>query len=159
RPERDAAHQSHAGAARCRRSRNDRGAGRTVHLVHRRERVVPSSQRSMAGCGGCRRGRAVRGGDRPPRPCAREPTIMTAMKRVSSALTLLVAAAALTIRAQNARPKPFTVVEATIPELRAAMEQKRVTSRQIVQQYLMRVATYEDRLHAAITVNPKALEL
>ena len=84
---------------------------------------------------------------------------MTAMKRVSVVLTLLVAAAALTIRAQNGRPRPFTVVEATIPELRAAMEQKRVTSRQIVQQYLMRIATYEDRLHAAITVNPRALEL
>jgi hypothetical protein len=31
--------------------------------------------------------------------------------------------------------KPFTVVEATIPELRAAMEQKRTTSREIVRLY------------------------
>ena len=38
------------------------------------------------------------------------------------------------------------------------MEQGRLTSREIVQQYLTRIATYEDRLHAAITVNPKALE-
>ena len=29
---------------------------------------------------------------------------------------------------------PFTVVEATIPEMRAALEQKRVTSRELVQQ-------------------------
>ena len=35
----------------------------------------------------------------------------------------------------------------------------RVTSRQIVQQYLLRIALYEHKLHAAITVNPKALEL
>jgi amidase len=55
--------------------------------------------------------------------------------------------------------KPFTVVEATIPEMRAAMEQHRTTSREIVRQYLQRIATYEDLLHAAITVNPKALEL
>src|SRR5262245_9727464 len=54
---------------------------------------------------------------------------------------------------------PFTVVEATIPELRAAMEQGRVTSKEIVRQYLIRLATYEDRLRAAITVNPKALEI
>src|SRR5258705_5074793 len=54
--------------------------------------------------------------------------------------------------------KPFTVVEATIPEMRAALEQGRVTSRQLVQQYLTRIAMYEDKLHAAITVNRHALE-
>ena len=59
----------------------------------------------------------------------------------------------------SSQRKPFTVVEASIPEMRAALEQHRVTSHQIVQQYLARIATYEDRLHAAITVNPKALEL
>jgi amidase len=61
--------------------------------------------------------------------------------------------------ARPASNKPFTVVEATIPEMQASMAQHRITSRQIVQQYLMRIATYENRLHAAITVNPKALEL
>ena len=55
--------------------------------------------------------------------------------------------------------KPFTVVEATIPEMRLAMEQGRVTSREIVRQYLERIGMYEDKLHAAITVNPKALEI
>jgi amidase len=55
--------------------------------------------------------------------------------------------------------KPFTVVETTIGEMRTAMEQGRATSHQIVQQYLMRIATYEDRLHAAMTVNPKAMAL
>ena len=84
---------------------------------------------------------------------------MTAMKRASIALPFAVLAATLTLVAQNHRPTPFTVVEATIPDLRTAMEQKRVTSRQIVEQYLGRIAMYEDRLHAAITVNPRALEL
>jgi len=54
--------------------------------------------------------------------------------------------------------KPFSVVEASIPEMQAAMKQGRVTSRQLVTQYLTRIALYEDKLHAAITVNPKALE-
>ncbi|HZR24542.1 MAG TPA: amidase family protein [Vicinamibacterales bacterium] len=81
------------------------------------------------------------------------------MTRVAIALFCAVTAATLTIGAQTTRPKPFSVVEATIPEMRTAMEQKRVTSRQIVEQYLQRIAMYEDRLHAAITVNPKALEL
>src|SRR5438045_207584 len=38
------------------------------------------------------------------------------------------------------------------------MKSGRTTSHAIVQQYLTRIATYEDLLHAAITVNPKALE-
>jgi amidase len=54
-------------------------------------------------------------------------------------------------------PPAFSVVEASIPEMRAALEQKRTTSREIVLQYLARIALYEDRLHAVITVNPNAL--
>ena len=53
--------------------------------------------------------------------------------------------------------KPFTVVEATMAEMRTAMEQKRVTSHQIVAEYLMRIASYEDTLHAAMAVNRNAL--
>jgi len=77
----------------------------------------------------------------------------------------LVAAALTSLSAQTkkaaapAARKPFTVVEATIPEMRTAMEQGRVTSRELVRQYLIRIATYEDRLHAAITVNPDALRI
>jgi len=55
-------------------------------------------------------------------------------------------------------PASFRVVEATIPEMRMAMEQKRLTSRELVSQYLIRLATYEDVLHAALAVNPRALE-
>jgi amidase len=81
-----------------------------------------------------------------------------------AALVALLAAAPLllaqTRRAAKPGPaaKPFSVVEATIPEMRAAMEQGRVTSREIVQQYLTRIALYEDRLNAAIVVNSDALK-
>lgn len=54
---------------------------------------------------------------------------------------------------------PVSVVEASIADLRTALEQGRTTSRAIVQQYLTRIATYEDRLNAVVTVNPKALEV
>jgi len=52
----------------------------------------------------------------------------------------------------------LTVVEATIVDMRTAMEQKRVTSRELVTQYLTRIATYENKIHAVITVNPRALQ-
>jgi amidase len=42
--------------------------------------------------------------------------------------------------------------------MQAAMEQHRITSREIVLQYLLRIATYENKLHAIITVNPRAVE-
>jgi amidase len=57
-----------------------------------------------------------------------------------------------------AQKKSFDVYEATIPQMRAALEQKRVTSRELVTQYLIRIATYEHTLHAAIAINPNALK-
>ena len=73
-----------------------------------------------------------------------------------SALALLAPAVfGLVMSAQN---PAFSVVEATIPQMQSAMAQGRVTSREIVQQYLVRIATYEDKLNAVITVNPRALE-
>jgi amidase len=62
------------------------------------------------------------------------------------------------LQVPRAQPERFTVVEATIPAMRDAMEQGRVTSRELVLQYLTRIATYEDKLHAAITVNRDALQ-
>jgi amidase len=59
----------------------------------------------------------------------------------------------------SSRTAPFTVVETSIADLRRALEQKRTTSHEIVQQYLLRIATYEDRLNAIITVNPRALAI
>src|SRR5436309_15765896 len=70
----------------------------------------------------------------------------------------LISAQAKHRAAPPAAATAFSVVEATIPDMRAAMEQGRVTSRELVRQYLARIAMYEDKLHAAITVNPHALE-
>ena len=52
----------------------------------------------------------------------------------------------------------FDVVEATIPEMQAAMEAGDVTSRQLVEAYLARIDRYEARLNAAITINHAALQ-
>lgn len=52
---------------------------------------------------------------------------------------------------------PFTVVEASIADMQAAMREGRTTSRAIVAEYLTRLGLYEDRLNAAVAVNPNAL--
>jgi amidase len=86
---------------------------------------------------------------------------MSLMKRPLAVLaiaTLSIFTQARCTAAPTARTS-FTVVEATIPEMRTAMEQGRLTSHELVQQYLIRIATYEDTLHAAITVNPDALKI
>src|SRR2546422_6940185 len=75
---------------------------------------------------------------------------------VRSVISLLILAVA-GIRWQAQAPA-FSVVEASIPEMQAAMKEGRITSREIVRQYLTRIALYEDKLNAVITVNPKALE-
>jgi amidase len=83
-----------------------------------------------------------------------------AIKRSSVLLLLFsfaAAAAAAGPRAGTAQA-PFNVVEATIREMQAAMTQGRVTSRELVLQSLARIAFYEDKLHAAITVNREALK-
>ncbi len=51
----------------------------------------------------------------------------------------------------------FNVVEATIPQMQAAMEEGRVTSRQLVEAHLLRIALYEERVNAVISVNEHAL--
>src|SRR6267154_2530869 len=56
------------------------------------------------------------------------------------------------------KQQPFSVVEATIPEMQAAMKQGRVTSRELVEQYLVRIARFNRRLNGVITVNPRALQ-
>lgn len=77
--------------------------------------------------------------------------------------TAALLAAANTIDAQRRPaappPSPVTVVEASIADLRAAMEQKRTTAREVVLQSLARIAAYEDRINAIVTVNPRALQI
>src|SRR5690242_15377154 len=72
---------------------------------------------------------------------------------------LVIAAALIVAPALSAQTKSFSVVETSISDMRAALEQKRTTSRDIVTQYLNRIAMYEDKLHAVITVNPRALAI
>ena len=69
-------------------------------------------------------------------------------------VALILAVTPLTVRAEK---KPFSVVEASIADMQKAMREKRVTSRELVQQYLTRIALYDDKLHATISVNPNAL--
>ncbi|HEY2381599.1 MAG TPA: amidase family protein [Terriglobia bacterium] len=76
------------------------------------------------------------------------------MKRFLT-FVLLLSLSALAARAQK---RSFSVIEATIPDMQRAMKEKRVTSREIVQQYLARIAAYDDKLRATITVNPNALK-
>src|SRR5207302_1717454 len=80
--------------------------------------------------------------------------IAPAMKRT---LTVVLLSLALAAHAKD-QPKPFSVVEASIPEMQAALKAGRITSHDLVQQYLTRIASYEDKINATITVNPKALD-
>src|SRR5947207_4999041 len=56
-----------------------------------------------------------------------------------------------------AAQSPFTVVEAGIADMQSAMAGGRVTARELVQQYLTRIAIYDKKLNAVLTVNPNAL--
>lgn len=80
---------------------------------------------------------------------------MIRMKR--RPLSLLLALAILPALLAQAK-RPFNVVEATIPQMRTALEQKQITSHQLVMLYLARIALYENKLHAVITVNPHVLQ-
>src|SRR4029078_12779588 len=70
---------------------------------------------------------------------------------------LAASALALALTPAVARAPGFSVVEASISDMQAALTRHRVTSRERVKQYLQRMATYEDKFHAALTINPNAL--
>ncbi len=58
--------------------------------------------------------------------------------------------------------KPFVLPEATITEIQLAMEQGKLTSKQLVQMYLDRISKYDDQgisLQAVLTINPEALKI
>ena len=84
------------------------------------------------------------------------------MKYPAAVLFLASALAACNSVPYNEAPPPdhpqFSVVEATIPDMQKAMREGRTSSRRMVEQYLQRIALYEDKLNAVIAVNPKALE-
>jgi len=93
------------------------------------------------------------------------------MKRTLIGSCLGILAAALVARGEvpqklkgrppaTARPSAtsFRIVEAGIPEMRAAMAAGRLTSHALVSQYLIRLALHDHRLHAVLAVNPHALD-
>ena len=64
----------------------------------------------------------------------------------------------LQAQSPSSDPRPgFSVVEASIADIRRALDQGRTTSRAITGQYLARLAQYNETLHAAITISPTAL--
>ena len=88
---------------------------------------------------------------------------MKSVQRIAAALGVPVLfsiiAAAQTVPPAPPADKPggFSVVEASIADMQKAMAGGRVTSRELVLQYLARIATYEPVLHAVLAVNPSAL--
>ena len=71
----------------------------------------------------------------------------------------VIAATALgVVESRSPQTGRFSVVEATIPEMQKAMQERRVTSRELVTQYLTRIALYDKRINAALAINPRALE-
>ena len=92
------------------------------------------------------------------------------MKRIARTCSLAALAAAValslvsTLPVAAQKPKPaapsrpvFDVVEATIPQMQAALTEGRVTSRELVLYHLARIATHEDAINAVITVSRTAL--
>ncbi len=75
------------------------------------------------------------------------------------ACVLLVAALVTSCAPSVDRTARFDVVETSIPEMQQALAEGRVTSRELVEAYLVRIATYEEVVNATIDVNPRALEI
>ena len=80
------------------------------------------------------------------------------MFRLALAVLLFAVACSPAPATRPSSTEPFNVVEASIADMRRAMEEGRTSSRAIVQQYLTRIALYEDRFNATLHVNPNALK-
>ena len=85
-------------------------------------------------------------------------TFASVVKRRAATVVVVALAAVAAFAAAPSTPPRFSVVEASIGDMQRALQQHRVTSRELVQQSLTRIALYEDRLNAIIYVNPRALE-
>jgi amidase len=82
---------------------------------------------------------------------------MTMFKNRPDLLLIAVLLGAL-LSSCTSSQESFDVVEATIPEMQRAMEEGRVTSRALVEAHLLRIALYEERVNAVISINANALE-
>ena len=81
------------------------------------------------------------------------------MRFWSGCKVMMLGAAALALTGAAPAP-PFDVVEASIADIDAALASGRVTSRQLVEAYLARIAAYDQAgpaLNAIVTLNPAAL--
>jgi amidase len=78
-------------------------------------------------------------------------------RAIAVAVALLVTGWASDASEVEAPKSAFSVVEADIPAMQAAMASGRATSRQLVEQYLERIARYGDSLHGVMALNPHAL--
>ncbi|HSF19768.1 MAG TPA: amidase family protein [Vicinamibacteria bacterium] len=88
---------------------------------------------------------------------------MNATKRITEAgaALLTVVGIALAEPAQSSSSQTFTLLEATIGDVHAAMRSGRITCRELVQSYLDRIEAYDKQgpnLNAVQTLNPRALE-
>jgi amidase len=54
-------------------------------------------------------------------------------------------------------PRSFELMEASIPQLVAALESRQINSKLLVKLYLDRIAAFEGTLNAVITLNPRAI--
>ncbi len=93
----------------------------------------------------------------PPHPTSARPC-PARHRAAHGALLPLLAAMAAGCASDAPGGERFDPVEATIPEMQQAMEEGRITSRELVEAHLLRIALYEDRVNAVIDVNDHALE-
>jgi amidase len=84
--------------------------------------------------------------------------VFRSLRPVALVLTVMVSASCAGPSAPPPAAAPFSVIEASIPDMQVAMRDGRTTSRALVTQYLTRIGLYEDALNVAISVNPRALD-
>src|ERR1700676_3327865 len=90
--------------------------------------------------------------------------MMKVTKKVSVAVLTIAIAIAICVTPSVAQKagasfKPFNVVEATIPEIHAAMKAGTLTAHQLIQDYLDRIAAYDKNgpdLNCIIILNSEA---
>ena len=77
---------------------------------------------------------------------------------IAASVAMIGSGAAFTATAQTA-PNRFELVETTVPQIRQALQSRLMSSEELVQMYLARIAAYDDAgplLNSYLTVNPRA---
>ncbi|NJD17774.1 MAG: amidase [Gemmatimonadetes bacterium] len=84
---------------------------------------------------------------------------MSVLPRRAASCTVALLLPLLASCAPKDRTARYDVVEASIPQMQQALADGTVTSRELVEAYLTRIALYEERYNATIAVNPRALAI